>query len=112
MARPRKKIDPVQVLKLASLHCTMKEMAYFFDVSVDTLERRYAEEIEKGREQGKTRLRQLQWQSAEKGIFAMQIWLGKQILGQSDKIESKVDSTVSRKEYVTEWGTTEKKEEK
>jgi hypothetical protein len=30
------------------------------------------------------RLRQLQWQSAEKGNVTMQIFLGKQMLGQTD----------------------------
>ena len=32
----------------------------------------------------KMRLRQLQWKSATKGNVVMQIWLGKQILGQSE----------------------------
>jgi len=32
-------------------------------------------------------LRQLQWKSAEKGNVTMQIFLGKNILGQKDRIE-------------------------
>ena len=33
------------------------------------------------------RLRQLQWKSAEQGNVTMQIFLGKNILGQQDKLE-------------------------
>ena len=36
----------------------------------------------------KMRLRQLQWKSAENGNVTMQIFLGKNILGQQDKIET------------------------
>ena len=32
----------------------------------------------------KYKLRQMQWKSAERGNVPMQIWLGKQILGQSE----------------------------
>lgn len=86
-------IDADQLHKLAAMHCTMKEMAAFFDCSVDTLERNYADVISKGREQGKIKLRRLQWQSAEKGIYAMQIFLGKNLLNQSDKIETENKNT-------------------
>ncbi len=34
------------------------------------------------------RLRQLQWNSAERGNIVMQIFLGKNLLGQTDKIET------------------------
>lgn len=87
MARPLLDIDAVEVEKLAAMYCTMKEIAAFFDCSVDTLENRFSDVIAKGREKGKSKLRRLQWQSAEKGNIVMQIWLGKQILGQSDKQE-------------------------
>ena len=36
----------------------------------------------------KMRLRQLQWKSAEKGNVTMQIFIGKNMLGQQDKIET------------------------
>jgi hypothetical protein len=35
----------------------------------------------------KIKLRTYQWRSAEKGNVTMQIWLGKQYLGQSDKLQ-------------------------
>ena len=88
MARPKKyNIDTKQVQKLASLGCTNKEISEFFGCSADLLERSYSEFLTKGRAEQKIRLRQLQWQSAEKGNVVMQIFLGKNMLGQQDKIE-------------------------
>ncbi len=79
-----KEVDAELVEKLASIFCTQEEIAYVAGCSVDTLERRFAEVIKKGKEKGKASLRRLQWQSAEKGNITMQIWLGKQHLGQRD----------------------------
>lgn len=78
-------IDEKLVTSLAQIHCTMKEIASVAGCSVDTLERRFADTIEKGREGGKSSIRRLQWQAAEKGNIMMLIWLGKQILGQKDR---------------------------
>lgn len=97
MARPKAKIDADQVEKLAHIGCTTKEIAGFFEVSEDTIERRFAGELRKGREGGKIRLRRLQLQAAEKLNPAILIWLGKQMLGQSDKLE--VD-TVDKLQFV------------
>ena len=89
MARPKKyHIDTKQVEKLASFGCTNTEMADFFGCSPDLLEKSYSEDLRKGRGSMKLRLRQLQWKSAEKGNVTMQIFLGKNILGQQDKIET------------------------
>ena len=88
VGRPRKhNLDTKQVEQLASFGCTDTEIASFFDMSRTTLERNYEHYITKGRESGKIRLRQYQWSAAKKGNVAMLIWLGKQILGQSDKQE-------------------------
>jgi len=88
MARPKKyDIDTTQLQKLAQLGCTNKEMADFFGCSADLLEKSYSEFLTKGRAEQKMRLRQLQWQSATKGNVTMQIFLGKNLLGQQDKIE-------------------------
>jgi hypothetical protein len=87
--RPRLDIDPEEVIKLSKLHCSMQEMADFFDCHVDTLRDNYSKEITKGRTEGNIRLRRKQWQIAiEKGNVIMLIWLGKQLLGQAnEKIE-------------------------
>lgn len=40
--------------------------------------------------QGRASLRRLQYKSAQNGNTTMQIWLGKQLLGQTDRIEQNV----------------------
>jgi hypothetical protein len=49
VARPRKKIDPMDLEQYAALGFTMEEIAVLSDCSVDTLERRFADAIKKGR---------------------------------------------------------------
>ena len=92
MARPKKyNIDTKEVEKLASFGCTNTEIASFFGCSSDLIEKSYAEFLTKGRDKGKIRLRQLQMRSAERGNVAMLIWRGKNMLGQSDRVELAVD---------------------
>lgn len=43
------------------------------------------------------KLRELQWKAADKGNPAVLIWLGKQYLGQSEKVEAKQAVTVEAK---------------
>ena len=96
MARPKKYfIDTKQLSKLAKLGCTNKEMGDFFGCSADLLEKSYSEFLTKGRAEQKLRLRQLQWKSAEKGNIVMQIWLGKQILGQSENTITEDDEPLA-----------------
>lgn len=84
MARPRKQINEDQLRQLAAIQCTMKEMASVMEVSVDTLERNYAEIIKKGQDEGKSSLRRAQYKAAMGGNATMLVWLGKQLLGQKD----------------------------
>ena len=86
MARPKKyDIDTAQVEKLAGYGCTNIEIASFFGCDESLIRKSYSESLTKGREKGKIRLRQMQWTAAGNGNVAMLIWLGKQLLGQSDK---------------------------
>jgi hypothetical protein len=94
MSRPPKSIDSTQVAKLAALGATHEEIAHFFGVDRSTIERRFCTEIESGRAQQKIKLRRLQWRAAEKGNVVMLIWLGKNILGQSDEPK---DAGIERK---------------
>lgn len=87
MARPEKDVDEKVVLALAQRHCSVREIAAVVGVSEDTLYRRYAAVIKKGRADARWRLRDRQWQSAMAGNTTMLIWLGKQMLGQSDRLE-------------------------
>lgn len=87
--RPQKQpeIPAEKIAELAAIGCTVSEIAAVAGVSKDTLERNFAALIEKGREGAKASLRRMQWRSAEKGVVAMQIWLGKQMLGQKEPHE-------------------------
>ena len=88
MARPKKyKIDHQEVEKLASYGCSNTEIAEFYGCDESLIRKSFSEYLTKGRAKGKIRLRQLQWKSAEKGNVTMQIFLGKNILGQKDKLE-------------------------
>lgn len=92
MARPTKEpdVDANVMERLAAICCTMTEIAAVTGLSVDTLERRFAVPIKRGREVGKATLRREQYRLAMNGNPTMLIWLGKQLLGQSDKTEQRV----------------------
>jgi len=85
MARPPIEIDAEQVLKLAQLGCKTEEIADYFKCSTDTIQRRFAAELTKGRADLRMSLRRWQLASAQKGNVVMLIWLGKQMLGQYEK---------------------------
>lgn len=94
--RPRLQISEKQVYSLASLGCTNVEIATVLGCSDDTLVNNYSEPLKKGRENLKKSLRKFQFDSAKKGSVAMQIWLGKQYLGQRDKQEIETVSLTER----------------
>ncbi len=85
MGRPKLEISETQVLNLAKLMCTHKEIASFFNCSTDTIADRFSDTIIKGHEVGKISLRRKQWKLAGKNA-AMAIWLGKQYLDQREKV--------------------------
>ena len=89
MARPKKEIDYNAVEKLAMIMCTEKEIASFLDCSVRTLQRdeEFCRIYKKGLDNAKISLRRKQFLLAENST-AMAIWLGKQYLGQYDKVEN------------------------
>lgn len=91
MARPKKVIDEALLEKLASIQCTNDEICSILKIDERTLQRRYSHLIKQGRDQGKMSLRRLQWEAAKKGNTAILIWLGKQYLGQKDKIDFSED---------------------
>jgi hypothetical protein len=110
MARPKKEVSGKLVQELAALGCKVTEIASALDVSPDTLQRRFAAELAKGKDNLRISLRRLQIQAAQKGNVVMLIWLGKQYLDQSEKVEQQVDAKVEAKAeitYVAEWGGTQ-----
>tara|TARA_R110000744_G_scaffold375013_2_gene488160 strand:- start:1422 stop:1823 length:402 start_codon:yes stop_codon:yes gene_type:complete len=76
-----------KVEMLSSFGCSTVEIAKLHNCSEATIRTKFREEIERGRESMKIKLRQLQWKTAEQGSNAMLIFLGKQYLGQSDRNE-------------------------
>jgi hypothetical protein len=95
LARPTKVIDWTHFDKLAALQCTLKEIAAFFNCSEDTIENavkrekkmRFSEYYDQKRRAGWVSLRRKQYEKAMEGNVVMLIWLGKQYLGQTEKIQ-------------------------
>lgn len=91
--RSRAVIDLEQLAELAGLQCTQEEAAAVLKVDKRTLQRRLvddpiaAEAWERGRANGRTSLRRIQWKLALRGHPTMLVWLGKQYLAQRDKFE-------------------------
>lgn len=104
--RPPIQINMDLVTTLSSLQCTDEEIAAALKVSVDTITRRkqampeFGEALASGKAMGRISLRRLQWQSAKNGNVAMQIWLGKQMLGQRDKFEDTTAETTQPLPWV------------
>ena len=95
MGRPRKEINKTEFEKLCFLQCTEREVCSWFDVSDETLNKWCKENYDgrtclavfkEKRENGLISLRRTQFQLAEKSP-AMAIFLGKNLLGQTDKME-------------------------
>lgn len=85
MARPRKSIDVKQLEALASIHCTLPEIAAVLGCSKRTLQRNHRKAIVQGRKKGRASVRRAQWKLLQAGNATMAIWMGKQLLGQTDK---------------------------
>jgi hypothetical protein len=77
-------VPPEEVEHQASLGCTDREIAAYFDVHENTLRYNFKEYLTKGRHNLKTSLRQAQLRCALEGNATLLIWLGKNLLSQSD----------------------------
>jgi len=95
MARPRSKVDPAMVRRLAAVGASVTTMAKILDCSTDTLHRRFASEIEKGRAEGDVVILDGLFKLAQKQNLGALIWLSKNRLGYTDKVEAKNESSVS-----------------
>lgn len=97
--RPRIQINWEEFDKLCAIHATQLELAAWFKCTVDTIENAvkrekkmtFSEYYQQKAGPGKISLRRKQWDLALKGDKTMIIWLGKQHLGQTDKMDQKVD---------------------
>ena len=101
MGRPRRKFDLEKVTVMASIGASPYEMASYFDCSTRVIQQRMTEDEEdpvkgdflraykKGFGEVKRSLRRCQIETALNGNPALLIWLGKNLLDQTDKIDSK-----------------------
>ena len=97
MGRKKIEIDWEVVDDKLSKFCEGTEIAALLGITEDTLYNRVKEVFNldfsvykaQKRAKGEQILRELQLKSAMNGNVVMQIWLGKQYLGQSDKAETK-----------------------
>lgn len=118
MGRPQKEINKEQFEKLCAMLCKPNEIIDFLDVSRDTLERwvkreyrlTFAAVVEQKASGGKISLRRAMLQSALSGNVTAQIWLSKQYLGMTDKIEteqapSEIKVSISKYVPPTNTGT-------
>ena len=89
-------IDKGHFEGMCKIQCTKDEMCGIFQVDEKTLTKwceetyklSFSDAYKKLSSTGKMSLRRQQFKSAENGNVTMQIWLGKQWLGQTDKVES------------------------
>jgi len=99
------KINKELFEKLCAIQCTEEEITSVLDISRQTLNRwcndvygeNFGQVFSKKREYGKSSLRRMQWKLAEKNA-TMGIWLGKQYLDQTDKLET--NNTIQRVQIV------------
>ena len=85
IGRPKKyHVDVDVVEKMAGYGCSPKEIADVLGVPYKSIIRDGKEALVKGKGNMKCRLRKAQYDNAIKGNAVMQIWLGKQILNQTD----------------------------
>jgi len=77
-------IPPDEVYYLASLGCSTREIATWFQIPEETLKYNFYDYILKAKEETKQKLRQAQIRLALGGNAVLLIWLGKNMLGQSD----------------------------
>jgi hypothetical protein len=107
--RPWKDMDIERLRDLASIQCTMSEIAAVMRCSVSALERGYADIIKEAREAGKESLRRAQWKKAVyDGHPTMLIWCGKFYLDQKEQISFTSNETDVRS-LLDKWEVTAKK---
>lgn len=88
--RPATKLPPTEeaIFRMAEIDCTYQEISAVLGITVTALSKSYSDIIKAGREHGKQSLKRAQFKTALKGNPQMLIWLGKQRLGQRDKVDN------------------------
>ena len=104
MARPKVDIDWTKVGKLLQAQCHAVGIASMLGISVDTLYLRCKQDLNmdftafsaEKKSEGVELLKAKQYQTAMDGNVTMQIWLGKQYLGQRDKSDVEQSGTTTQ----------------
>ena len=91
----RVEIDLTELERLSAIQATDQEIAAWFGVTTRTIERRrtepkFAAIMERGKAKGRISVRRMQMKLLEQGNATMGIWLGKQLLGQTDQVTHEV----------------------
>lgn len=87
----KRDLDEEQIEKLASIGCTLSEMAAFFNCSIDTISR-FTEALQKGREHGKASVRRMMWKHGEAGNSTALKYLVTNILKEKiENLEQKIE---------------------
>ena len=94
------KIDIAELERLSAMQCTDEEIAAWFGVTTRTIERRrknakFAEVMDRGKAKGRISVRRQQLKLLEAGNATMGVWLGKQILGQTDEVRHEFNGMLS-----------------
>jgi len=107
VGRPKIELNLGELERLSRLNCTMPEISAYFDIPLRTLEDKFTNEpevrkaIEKGRATGMLSLRRKQIQIMEDtNNSTMAIWLGKQMLGQTDRQEIRQDINIEERKVL------------
>lgn len=97
MGRPLADIDIEKVADLALRGASNNEIAHLLDVDDQTIINRFSKLLDKKRAERRVWLRDLQSNKAKQGDTTMLIWLGKNILDQTDKVEQQHSGGVTIK---------------
>src|SRR5438067_252131 len=90
------KIDMAELERLSAMQCTDEEIAAWFKVTTRTIERRrknraFAEVMDRGKAKGRISVRRTQIKLLEAGNATMAVWLGKNMLGQTDEVRHQIN---------------------
>ena len=110
VGRPNKKIDWDAIDKMLIAGCQGTSIAHKYGMNPETFYRRcqkekginFSEYQQQKLEVGNDILRQVQFSKAAKGDNTMLVWLGKNRVGQTDKVESKVQAQIESKVEVSQ----------
>lgn len=108
--RPRKQFDEKKFQSLCAMWCTEKEICSFFQTTDKTLSKwckrafnmSFSDAYKKYSQDGNISLRRAQYKRAvEDGNVTMLIWLGKQYLGQTEKVEQSIKAEYQKDDALS-----------